>query len=186
MATKGEELVKKKKALRHNEYYNMQQVFDSLYALSKKGCNHYNLMDIILSDNSILLAYRSIKRNKGSNTKGTNDSTIKDLANMDETTYVEMVRNRLNNFHPHSVRRVEISKPGGNGTRPLGIPTIEDRIIQKCIKQILEPILEAKFYKHSYGFRPNRSTHHAIARFSNLAFRGYHYIVDIDISVIAS
>ena len=182
MTAKDEKLVRKKKALRHNEYYNMQSIFDNLYALSKNGCNHYNLMDIILSDNNILLAYRNIKRNKGSNTRGTNNSTIKDIANMDEATFIEMVKNRLNNFHPHPVRRVEIPKPGGNGTRPLGIPTIEDRIIQSCIKQVLEPILEAKFYKHSYGFRPNRSTHHAIARFNYLAFRGYHYVVDIDVA----
>ena len=89
----------------------------------KKGCNHYNLMDIITSDNNILLAYRKIKRNKGSMTKGTNDSTIKDIADMSEEAFVKMVKDRLNNFHPHSVRRVEIPKPDGR-TRPLGIPTV--------------------------------------------------------------
>lgn len=63
----------------------------------------------------------------------------------------------------------------------LGIPTIEDRLIQQCIKQILEPILEAKFYEHSYGFRPERNTGHAIARVQALTKKGYHFVVDIDI-----
>ena len=66
--------------------------------------------------------------------------------------------------------------------RPLGIPTMEDRLIQQCIKQVLEPICEAKFYKHSYGFRPNRGTHHAIARVNFLAYKSkLQYVVDIDI-----
>ncbi len=64
----------------------------------------------------------------------------------------------------------------------MGIPTMEDRIIQQCIKQVLEPICEAKFYKHSYGFRPNRGAHHAIARAMFLANQaGYHFVADIDI-----
>ena len=66
--------------------------------------------------------------------------------------------------------------------RPLGIPTIQDRLIQQCILQVMEPICEAKFHKHSYGFRPNRNTHHAISRFRFLAFTvKLEYVVDIDI-----
>lgn len=94
---------------------------------------------------------------------------------------IAYVRKRLQNFHPHTVRRVEIPKPDGR-MRPLGIPTMEDRIVQQCIKQVLEPICEAKFYKHSYGFRPNRSAHHAVARAMFLVnISKYRYVVDVDI-----
>ena len=66
--------------------------------------------------------------------------------------------------------------------RPLGIPCILDRIIQQCFKQVLEPIAEAHFYNHSYGFRPLRSTHHAMARIQFLVNHSkLHYVVDIDI-----
>lgn len=64
----------------------------------------------------------------------------------------------------------------------VAVPTIEDRLIQQCILQVMEPICEAKFHKHSYGFRPNRNTHHAISRFRFLAFTvKLEYVVDIDI-----
>ena len=176
-------LVMKKKALRHNEYYAMQQVFDNLYALSKKGCKFTNLMEVITSDNNILLAYRNIKRNDGSLTKGTNNTTIEDIAKMSTDALIKMVKDRFKCFYPHSVRRTEIPKEDGSGRmRPLGIPTIEDRLCQECIKQVLEPICEAKFYEHSYGFRPNRSQENAIARVMFLYHDGYHYAVDIDIA----
>jgi len=175
------EQILKNKALRYNEYYGMQEIFDNLYS---NGCNKdykfYDLMPLIISESNILLAYRTIKRNKGSETAGTNKKTILDIAESDSATLIEYVRNRLANYNPNSVKRVEIPKPNGK-TRPLGIPTIGDRIIQQCMKQILEPICEAKFYEHSYGFRPDRSAEHAIGRFDKLIFEGYHYVVDIDI-----
>lgn len=172
---------KKKKALRHNEYYDLQQMQDELYKLGgNKNYIFKDLMNIIESKENIWLAYRNVKQNKGSKTAGTDKKTILNVAENQPDQLVNYVINRLKNYQPNSVRRVEIPKPNGK-TRPLGIPTIEDRIIQQCIKQVLEPILEAKFYEHSYGFRPDRSASNAIARMQELTHCGYHYIVDIDI-----
>jgi group II intron reverse transcriptase/maturase len=96
---------------------------------------------------------------------------------------VNYFQNKLQNYQPKSVRRVEIPKEYQPGkTRPLGIPCMDDRIIQQCILQVLEPICEEKFHNHSYGFRPNRATSHAIARANFLMWKSQlHYVVDIDI-----
>ena len=173
--------LKKKQLLRNNEYYNMQCIFDNLYYKSKNGYNFTKLVEIISMKENILLAYRNIKNNKGSNTVGTDNEDINKYKNMSEDEFVKYIQNKLQNYNPKSVRRVEIPKPNG-GKRPLGIPCIDDRIIQQCIKQVLEPICEAKFHNHSYGFRPNRGTKHAIARCMHMIHRSeLHYVVDIDI-----
>jgi group II intron reverse transcriptase/maturase len=172
----------KKQKLRNNEYYCIQKIQDKLYKYSQKGYDFKNLMEHITSRKNILLAYRNIKRNTGSKTRGTNNTTIEDLEEWTTQELVEYVRSRLEYYQPQPVRRVYIPKPDGR-KRPLGIPTMEDRLIQQCIKQVLEPICEAKFYNHSYGFRPNRSTKNAIARISSLInISKLHYSVDIDIA----
>lgn len=172
---------RKKQKLRNNEYYDLQDMFDKLYSDSQKGVTFNNLLPMITTPQNVLLAYRNIKKNKGSKTKGVNSSTIVTLGEKEPDKLASYIANRLQNFTPHPVRRVEIDKEDGR-KRPLGIPTIEDRLIQQCIKQILEPICEAKFHKHSYGFRPNRNTHHAYARAAFLINRsGFRYVVDIDI-----
>jgi RNA-directed DNA polymerase len=81
---------------------------------------------------------------------------------LSEEEYVRRIRNQFSNYHPRPVRRVEIPKPNGK-MRPLGIPTIIDRIVQQCVLQVMEPICEAKFSENSNGFRPNRSAETAIA-----------------------
>lgn len=172
---------KKRKSLRHNEYYDTQTMFDDLYAKSKQNKEFKNLLSLITDEKNIKLAYRNIKKNKGSKTKGTNDTTIEHVGNLDTGNYVKLVRDRLKDFQPQPVRRVLIPKPNGK-MRPLGIPTMEDRLVQQCIKQVLEPICEAKFYNHSYGFRPNRSTHHALARAYYLTnINQLHFVVDVDV-----
>lgn len=171
----------KKQKLRNNEYYDMQIVFDDLHNRSKENHNFYKLYEDIISENNILLAYRNIKKNTGSKTKGTDNITIKDISNLRNEEVITMVRENLEDYKPKSVRRVYIPK-ANQKKRPLGIPTIQDRLIQQCILQILEPICEAKFYKYSYGFRPNRSTRHAISRAYALAqINKLSYCVEIDI-----
>ena len=171
----------KRQKLRNNEYYDFQKVQDDLYAKSQNGYVFKDLMSKIISEANILLAYRNIKKNTGSNTKGTDGKTIASLAKLEPKDLIALVRRKLENYQPQKVRRVEIPKPDGK-TRPLGIPTISDRLVQQCILQVMEPICEAKFYKHSYGFRPLRSTKHAIARAYFLAQAvNLHYVVDVDI-----
>ena len=173
--------LEKRQLLRNNEYYTMQQVFDNLYAESCSNKKFKDLLQFIISEENILLAYRNIKKNKGSKTVGTDNVNITYFENMDNQKFVKYIQNKFINYRPKSVRRVEIRKPNGK-FRPLGIPCMCDRIIQQCIKQVLEPICEAKFHNHSYGFRANRSTKHAISRSAYLMNKNkLHYVVDIDI-----
>ena len=171
----------KKEILRNNERYNMQSVLDELYAQSKQGKTFKELFELIVDDRNLELAYRNVKSNTGCNTPGVNGHTMKYWESKTTAEYLNYIKKRLANYFPHKVKRVEIPKPNGK-TRPLGIPTIEDRLIQQAIKQILEPICEAKFYEHSYGFRPNRGTSHAIAEFNRIVdTMKMYYVVSIDI-----
>lgn len=171
--------------LRHAEYYDMQSKFDELYQKSVMGSDFTNLMPLILCEENILLAYRNIKSNTGSYTAGTDNLTITDIGCLPPDEVVSKVRYFVtgspHGYRPKPVRRKEIPKP--NGTfRSLGIPCIWDRLIQQCIKQILEPICEAKFSNNSYGFRPNRSVEHAISRTYSLLQRSHaHYVLEFDI-----
>ena len=171
----------KQKKLRHSEYYDMQPVFDKLYADSKNGKIFTGLMEIISCEENIRLAYRNIKRNGGSNTAGTDKLTIKDIEKLPVEQYVGIVQRKLMFYKPKPVRRVEIPKPNGK-MRPLGIPTIIDRLVQQCILQVMEPICEAKFYERSNGFRPNRSAENAIAQcYKMINLQKLYFVVDVDI-----
>ncbi|HFK1428771.1 MULTISPECIES: group II intron reverse transcriptase/maturase [Bacillota] len=173
--------LKKRNFLRYNEYYGTQETFDNLYNRSSNGQTFKNLIKHIADRKNILLAYRTIKSNSGSTTPGVNGHTIRDWKERSADEYVSYIQRRLRNYVPHPVKRVFIPKANGK-LRPLGIPTIEDRLVQQCIKQVLEPICEAKFHPYSFGFRPNRSTEHAISHFSRLVnVSKLHYVVDIDI-----
>jgi len=171
----------KQSKIRYTEYYDLQSTFDRLYADSLKGKTFHNLIGLMASEENIKLAYRTIKGNKGSGTPGVDKRTIKHLASMEEEKFVRLIQKQFSWYNPRPVRRVEIPKPNGK-TRPLGIPTIVDRIVQQCILQVLEPICEAKFHERSNGFRPNRSTEHAIAQcYRLMQIQHLHYAVDLDI-----
>ena len=171
----------KQKKLRHSEYYDMQPLFDKLYADSKNGKVFNDLVRIIGCEENIRLAYRNIKRNGGSNTAGVDKLTIKDIEKLSVEQYVSIVQRKLMFYKPKPVKRVEIPKPNGK-MRPLGIPTIIDRLVQQCILQIMEPICEAKFYERSNGFRPNRSAENAIAQcYKMINLQKLYFVVDVDI-----
>ncbi|ONI40235.1 group II intron reverse transcriptase/maturase [Candidatus Epulonipiscium fishelsonii] len=172
----------KKNILRFNEYYNSKHILDNLYRQSLQGCKFNKLYNLIIRDENILLAYRTIKTNSGSKTGGVNNHTIEYWEHKTVEEFLNYIKARLSDYKPQKVRRVEIPKDNGK-VRPLGIPTIEDRIIQQCIKQVLEPICEAKFHPNSYGFRPNRSTEHAMAYLvKKINLDKNYYLVDIDIA----
>lgn len=172
---------KKTNKLRYSEYYGMQEAYDNLYQRSVENQNFKSLMKIIISDDNILLAYRNIKRNSGSLTAGIDGKTIKDIEKLTTERYLDIVKKRFRFYKPRKVKRTEIPKPNGK-TRPLGIPSIWDRVAQQCILQVLEPICEAKFNPHSHGFRPNRSAEHAIADCAKkMNIIKMKYCVDIDI-----
>ena len=179
MANKKKPL--KKQKIRNSEYYDMQLVLDELYAASVKGQRFCNLVELIKRPENIKLAYRNIRKNSGSRTAGVDNKTISDLNKWNENALVAHVQRKLDWYIPNAVRRVEIPKDNGK-TRPLGIPTMMDRLIQQCILQVLEPICEAKFFKRSNGFRPNHSAENAIAQAERMIQNvGCHYVIDIDI-----
>ncbi|WP_270394543.1 group II intron reverse transcriptase/maturase [Bacillus paranthracis] len=170
-------------ANRHKQYYDFTGIQNDLFQRSREGTKNFkNLLEIVISDENILLAYRQVKSNTGSKTPGTDDKTILDLANTNQDEFIHYMRELVLNYKPKSVRRVWIDKNYSKGKRPLGIPCIQDRIVQQMFLNVLEPICEGKFYNHSYGFRPTRTTRHAVARVQTLVnINKYHYTVDIDI-----
>ena len=168
-------------SLRNIEYYGMFETFDKLYKQSENNIIFDDLMPLITSDTNIRLAYRNIKNNNGSLTCGVDKKTIKYIKKMKLESFVKLIRNKMFNYQPQEIRRIYIPKANGK-QRPLGIPTITDRIIQQCIKQVLEPIVENKFHKNSNGFRPYKSCESAISQLTSYVYRNKcYYVVDIDI-----
>ena len=162
-----------------------ENIYNDLYERAKNGEHFSNLMPFVLSTENILLAYRNVKNNTGSKTAGTDKLTIADISKLTPEEVTAKVKYMLSGtkrgYRPKSVRRKDIPKPNGK-TRPLGIPCIWDRLIQQCFKQVLEPICEAHFSKHSYGFRPNCSAENAIAdTYQRLQKSKLHYVIEFDI-----
>lgn len=168
----------------------LRQLQDKLYSITKEQTEtgafrgFRGLLEIMASETVIMTAIHNIKANKGAETAGTDGRTMRaDILQQDYTQIVAKVQRSFQNYRPLSVRRKWIPKPGKSEKRPLGIPAIMDRIIQECVRIVLEPIMEAQFFKHSYGFRPWRDAHMALERVKDQVSRvGYYWIVEGDIS----
>jgi len=161
--------------------FGLTDKLDQLYANSKNGDNAKRIYSDIVSEPNLLMAIHNIKTNDGANTPGHDGRTITWYLNQPTDQILRQLKNRLENYKPGAIIRVYIDKNDGD-KRPLGIPTIEDRILQQAIKQILEPWCEARFHPHSYGFRPLRSAHHALSRVVTLVnVAKMYYTVDIDL-----
>ena len=170
-----------KKNFKVERVYDMTDTFKELYTQGQSGKIFNNLYSLIISDNNILLAMKNISTSSGRHTKGIDGKTIAMYQKMSVENLIGIVKQRLNNFKPMKVRQIFI--PKSNGTkRTLGILTFEDRLIQQCIRQVLEPICESKFHLNSFGFRSLRSTKHAVNKMILIIqMTKYDYCVDIDI-----
>ncbi len=156
----------------------------SISMTSENGQNdqskyQYELLERIISNDNLNEAYKRVKKNKGSH--GVDKMGVDELL-----TYLKDNGNQLKksildgSYKPCPVRRVEIPKPDGK-KRPLGIPTVVDRVVQQAISQVLSPIFEKTFSDNSFGFRPNRSASQAILKCKEYMDNGYRWAVDIDL-----
>ena len=141
---------------------DLKKLQDFLYAQSQQNKTFTGLLEAVSNEVTIVTAIHNIKSNKGSKTAGVDRVKMDKYLQMPKDELVSLIQSNCRNYHPKPARRVYIDKSNGK-KRPLGIPTILDRIIQECIRIIIEPICEARFYPHSYGFRPYRAQKHAIA-----------------------
>lgn len=156
---------------------DLSETFDQMYALSKEGNEpFYNLIELMMNEQVIMTAIHNIKANKGSKTAGIDGKKMNYYLNKPFEELVELVRKSIKNYNPFPIKRKHIPKSNGK-TRPLGIPIILDRIIQEVARLVIEPILEAKFYIHSYGYRPYRKASHAMAEILDRLTRSKTYWV---------
>jgi RNA-directed DNA polymerase len=137
-------------------------------------------MEAIRAPESMAAAVRAVTRNKGA--PGVDGMTVRDLPGVLAARWPEIERDLLEGrYRPQPVRRVTIPKPGGGGERALGIPTVLDRVIQQAVLQRLQPVWDPTFSAHSYGFRPGRSAHQAVARAQAYVSEGHRFVVDLDL-----
>ncbi|MFS0724233.1 group II intron reverse transcriptase/maturase [Paenibacillus sp. 1P07SE] len=139
----------------------------------------YSLIDKVWAKPNLKEAFKEVKRNRGA--AGIDRMTIQAFESELEN-HLEVLQQTLKNktYRPKPVRRVYIPKADGT-QRPLGIPTVGDRVAQAAAKRILEPIFEARFMDCSYGFRPGRSAHMALAQIRKDLSDGYRYVIDADL-----
>jgi RNA-directed DNA polymerase len=167
---------------------NVDEMQKKLSQKAEKEREHRfeNLYGLLCNETWLRVAAHETLQNKGSQTAGIDGMTKSNfLGNYDG--YINDLKELLKakTFEPTPVRRVYIPKPNSEKKRPLGIPTLFDRIVQNALRMILEPIWEADFSRHSYGFRPNRSTYDAMTyigkRLATPSAQSYQWIIEGDI-----
>jgi RNA-directed DNA polymerase len=145
----------------------------------KQNRKYYSLIDKVYKWSNLLDAWKAVKVNRGSG--GIDGITIEKFE-IQADMYLREIQRLLkeNRYEPDPVLRTYIEKDNGK-LRPLGIPTIRDRVTQQAVRQVIEPIFEKHFYNHSYGFRKGRSAHEAIDIIRRAKRAGYNYVLDLDI-----
>jgi len=150
-------------------------------AKNEPGFRFYQLYDKVYREDILLHAYLLAKANDGA--PGVDGESFRDIESRGREEWLNGLRKDLHDktYRPQPVRRKRIDKPGG-GERPLGIPTIRDRVAQTAAKLVLEPIWEADLEPNAYGYRPRKSAQDAIRKVDEHLHRGYTNIVDADLS----
>lgn len=144
-----------------------------------KGGKWYSLMDKVYAPDTLALAWTKVRANKGA--AGVDGQSVDRFAAKAEEYLSELSSAlRTGSYRAQAVKRVEIPKGDGR-TRPLGIPTVKDRIVQQAIRLVIEPIFESGFCDGSYGFRPERGCHDALREVDRLLKEGYTHVVDADL-----
>ena len=149
----------------------LKKIQDFLYEKSGQGVSFTGLVEAVANEVTIVTAVHNIKANKGSRTAGVDKMKMDKYLQMPKDELILLIQSSFRNYRPKPARREYIEKSNGK-KRPLGIPTVLDRIIQECVRIIIEPICEARFYPQSYGFRPYRAQKHAIRGIINVINAG--------------
>jgi RNA-directed DNA polymerase len=145
-----------------------------------KGNVWFRLIDKVFSERNLLASAAQVVGNKGA--PGVDHVTVDEFQlHLDANVRKLSDDLRQNTYCPHPIRRTFIPKPGTREQRPLGIPTVRDRVVQAAVVHVLEPIFEKEFAEQSYGFRPGRSCKDALRRVDELLKRGYVHVVDVDL-----
>ena len=145
-----------------------------------KGGIWFSLIDKVYKPGNLRAAFAQVKANQGA--AGVDRQTIEMFeANLE--TNLSKVAQQLadNSYRPQAVRRHWIAKPGSSEQRPLGIPTVRDRVVETALRNVMEPIFERDFAEHSYGFRPRRGSKDALRRVDRLLKAGDTWVVDADL-----
>lgn len=149
----------------------LKAFLDFLYAKSGKSISFTGLLEAMCHEVTIVTAVHNIKSNKGGKTAGVDEIKMDSYLQMPKQELIDLIQRKFHKYQPKPARRVYIPKSNGK-QRPLGIPSAIDRVVQECMRIVLEPICEAQFYPHSYGFRPYRAQKHAIRDIVNVINAG--------------